>query len=475
MNSQKLYSNYKSYIYEIKENDFIKLHNEGLFVLFNPSIHYWLVVDSISKEIYKKIIELCDIDLVEKYLMRKYNISHDDFLNDVIPYVESLVNKKFLSFIPIDEKAEWFDADVHFDTIKEYPFSDIYISLSDFCNLNCIYCFNKGKRTSRLNSKRKEFDYEQTTRILKEFKLLGGGGVVFTGGEPTLNPRFLDLCAFASQIGLKPKFITNGLLLNDIDLSILFKYVDTFEISLDSLVNDELNLLWGTNQYDISEKLQFILHRINMWCKENSKKILINLSPIVTNCNKSSLLNLVKKANSILDYCNITWTFTAYQPIGNEGVDKKLEISENEYIKSSIKGLLGKTEIDFLSGDNKVKHVISYAFSDGGKTMPSHEPRVITCAPSFFITCDGNVYCCQGYEEDNMCLGNISENSLKEMYESTLFCDVRKTLIKNNISECKKCELKYVCEVDKRICIKSKKKNCKERIIQKMFLDSYMK
>lgn len=169
------------------------------------------------------------------------------------------------------------------------------------------------------------------------------------------------------------------------------------------------------------------------------------------------------------EHTDIIWTFTAYQPIGNEDVDKKLEISENEYIESSISGLLGQKEIDFLSGDNKAKHVISYAFSDGGKTMPSHEPRVITCAQSFFITYAGNVYCCQGYEEDNMCLGNISENSLKEMYESTPFCDVRKILIKNNISECNKCELMYVCEVDKRICIKSKKKIVKKELLKNCF------
>ena len=36
--------------------------------------------------------------------------------------------------------------------IDTYPFSEMYISLSDLCNLNCIYCFNKEKRKMKLSS-----------------------------------------------------------------------------------------------------------------------------------------------------------------------------------------------------------------------------------------------------------------------------------------------------------------------------------
>lgn len=44
---------------------------------------------------------------------------------------------------------------VNIDEIEKYPFNDIYISLSDNCNLKCIYCFNKEDRKIRLKSGKK--------------------------------------------------------------------------------------------------------------------------------------------------------------------------------------------------------------------------------------------------------------------------------------------------------------------------------
>lgn len=91
---------------------------------------------------------------------------------------------------------------------KEY-LSHAIIELTSECNLRCEHCYNwwkqEGKQVERFNSYRKAFallDYLIRKTTVER--------VVFTGGEPTISERFIELVLHAKVNGAKVTVITNG-------------------------------------------------------------------------------------------------------------------------------------------------------------------------------------------------------------------------------------------------------------------------
>ena len=91
---------------------------------------------------------------------------------------------------------------------KEY-LNHAIIELTTECNLRCEHCYNwwkqTGKQAERFNSYRKAFallDHLIRKTMVKR--------VVFTGGEPTISERFIELVLHAKVNGVKVTVITNG-------------------------------------------------------------------------------------------------------------------------------------------------------------------------------------------------------------------------------------------------------------------------
>lgn len=80
--------------------------------------------------------------------------------------------------------------------------------MTDDCNLRCIYCFNYEKRKTR-QCGGKEVNVRQLKEVMSQFKELGGTGVVFTGGEPTLNKSLIPLAKYAVELGLPMSFFVS--------------------------------------------------------------------------------------------------------------------------------------------------------------------------------------------------------------------------------------------------------------------------
>lgn len=463
-----LYENYTNYLYKIES---------GKYILFNPSIHYWICLDEISYEIYETIKEWQTVNQVREKLGEKYGISEDVFQEDVMPIIEYLIKSRFLTNIPTTKEAKWMSQPINIEDIKRYPFNDIYISLADECNLHCIYCFNRENRKERLlNKENKSLTKEKIIEVLEEFKALGGTGVIFTGGEPTLNKDLLVLCKIAKRIGLNPTFITNGTTLGTLNLEELFESVQKFGISLDSVVQEEINKLWGTSSVVLENTVLRSLDQINEWARQH-RMVEINMMPVVTAVNLKSLRKLVRHINERLDCCKIHWMITQYSILEKEEIDKQLEISEEAYmceVVESLKGLYDKdVYVDHEAYEKKINEINLYTLSNAGKLIPSSIPKVLTCAPSFFIANNGDVYPCQGFEKDENCLGNVWDINLEQAFNGKAFYNTRQQVIKNNDEFCKDCELRFACE---RKCVgcntfyEMDRKQCKLRTIQRLYL-----
>jgi sulfatase maturation enzyme AslB (radical SAM superfamily) len=67
----------------------------------------------------------------------------------------------------------------------------VSIALTNACDLTCSYCF-----APKVHS---VLAFDRVVSWLNELDINGTIGVGFGGGEPTLYPRFDELCAYASQ------------------------------------------------------------------------------------------------------------------------------------------------------------------------------------------------------------------------------------------------------------------------------------
>jgi len=120
------------------------------------------------------------------------------------------------------------------------------ISLTDHCNLRCIYCMPEDQ-TFRPNA-----DLMQDDEILllaQLFASLGFDKIRLTGGEPTVRAHIVDIVrGIASTAGIRSvSMTTNGLLLSRLAGQLAEAGLQRVNISIDTLNPDKFKRLtrWG--------------------------------------------------------------------------------------------------------------------------------------------------------------------------------------------------------------------------------------
>lgn len=85
----------------------------------------------------------------------------------------------------------------------------MHVELTNICNLHCSYCLRD--EDALYHTPAQFFSPELLDSILRQAgAAIGITHVNFTGGEPTLHPRFDDILAIVESNALKVSFVTNG-------------------------------------------------------------------------------------------------------------------------------------------------------------------------------------------------------------------------------------------------------------------------
>jgi radical S-adenosyl methionine domain-containing protein 2 len=123
----------------------------------------------------------------------------------------------------------------------------VNLHISAYCNLRCVYCYGSFPERPPYIS------VDAWKHILDGLLTAGVKRANFSGGEPTLYPRFHELVAHAKAIGLQPSIITNGKKLTDETL----KLFDLVGLSIDS-ADDAVSAKMGRVDRDIPSYREFI-------------------------------------------------------------------------------------------------------------------------------------------------------------------------------------------------------------------------
>ena len=122
----------------------------------------------------------------------------------------------------------------HLDAYNR-PISYLRISVTDRCNLRCVYCMPPQGVVKRAHDE--ILRYEEIETVVRAAAALGITKVRLTGGEPLVRPGIVDLVRMLARVeGIDDlAMTTNAILLNDYAKSLAQEGLRRVNISLDTL------------------------------------------------------------------------------------------------------------------------------------------------------------------------------------------------------------------------------------------------
>ena len=129
--------------------------------------------------------------------------------------------------------------------------SYLRLSLTDRCNLRCMYCMPDGDEGLRLLKHEDLLSYEELLRIVELVVDMGMNKIRLTGGEPLVRKGVMDFIATLSRIeGLDEiRLTTNGVLLKEKAAGLYAAGIRKLNISLDTLRPDRFIKITGVDKF----------------------------------------------------------------------------------------------------------------------------------------------------------------------------------------------------------------------------------
>ncbi|MBE6054859.1 MAG: GTP 3',8-cyclase MoaA [Clostridium sartagoforme] len=273
------------------------------------------------------------------------------------------------------------------------------ISLTDKCNLRCIYCM-EDKENLFFNEEEKLTNKEICT-VVGACAKLGIKKVRLTGGEPLVREDIVKLINRINNIkGIEEIYITtNGVLLEDKIEELKVSGVKGVNISLDSIKPEMFKRLTRLGN------LQKVLSAIDK-CLELGIKVKIN-SVMIKNINEDEILDFVRLTLEK----SVDVRFIELMPIG---IGKKFEGVSNEEVFKLIK--MNYRDIDKIE-PTKNGGPASYIKLKNAKGKIG------------FISAISNCFC-----EDCNRIRLTSEGFLKQCLHYNYGVDLKK-MLRNGVSE----------------------------------------
>jgi cyclic pyranopterin phosphate synthase len=124
------------------------------------------------------------------------------------------------------------------------------VSLTDHCNLRCIYCTPKGEQEKLLTSEL--LTYEELLRVIALAVESGINKIRLTGGEPLVRR---DIVYFVEQLAAIPglediRLTTNGVFLTKYAESLFNAGIKKINVSLDTLQRDKYKQITGSDCFE---------------------------------------------------------------------------------------------------------------------------------------------------------------------------------------------------------------------------------
>jgi len=120
------------------------------------------------------------------------------------------------------------------------PVTNLRISITENCNLNCFYCHREGQQKGQ-----GEMSPEDIERIVRIASRLGIKKVKLTGGEPTIRRDIIEIVRRIRPYVDDLSLTTNGTVMHKLAEELKEAGLDRVNISLDTLDRDKYKKITG--------------------------------------------------------------------------------------------------------------------------------------------------------------------------------------------------------------------------------------
>ncbi|MBZ5553901.1 MAG: radical SAM protein [Acidobacteriia bacterium] len=200
------------------------------------------------------------------------------------------------------------------------------VDLTNRCNLTCPVCFANANASGYLYEPSLEH-IRKMLQSLRNERPVACRVVQFSGGEPTLHPRFLDILRMAQEMGFSHlQAATNGIKFLDLDFAMAAKEagLHTLYLQFDGVCDDIYKRTRGESLYE--QKLKVIEN-----CRKAGLKICF-VPTIVKGLNDHQIGDILKLAIENVD-CTSAISF---QPVAFTGRIAKREREAKRFTMTDV-------------------------------------------------------------------------------------------------------------------------------------------
>ncbi len=318
---------------------------------------------------------------------------------------------------------------------------------SEKCNMDCDYCFYHDISSKRIT---KDFGYMSVDTAKKvidrvfEIDTLETATIGFQGGEPTLIGLdfFKEFVKYVEEKNkeknIKFTFMlqTNGMFLSESFMKFFKEKNFLIGVSLDG--NPQIHNLYRKDigGHDTYERIKNVIKKME------EHEVSFNILTVITKehtKNVEKLYKFYKKNN--YEYLQF---IPCLHPFNEQDASKPWLLDNPSYFRF-LDELFNLWINDIKKGENapNIRYFSNLISMLRGNPPESCDMRGI-CTIQNIIEADGSMYPCDFYVFENEKLGNVHENSLREMIYSQKSKDfIGQSIVKN--TKCAKCKYFSLC------------------------------
>lgn len=313
----------------------------------------------------------------------------------------------------------------HIDRISEWQqkgFSrpvTYELDMTNICNSKCHFCFGFFEQKKHQVS----ISFSRAKCILNQIKKFGGKAVTFTGGgDPLCNKDTIKAVKYAKKIGLDVGFITNGILLNKENIVDIVENCVWIRVSLDAATKETYLKTHCLN----SNIFELVISNIKLLVKEKKKQkkdITIGVGFLTYDKTINEIIEFAKLSSKLgVDYAQ-------YRPLLKRYIEKEFNAKDQDTIVNNIKEAYKYSNKKFsvVSSIHKYKMISEKNYVRQYDVCYGHNFATV-------IAADQKMYlCCHMRGVQKYCIGDLSKNTLKEIWYSKQ----REKVFKNiNFKDC---------------------------------------
>ena len=326
--------------------------------------------------------------------------------------------RRLAGHLAADGSTEFSDTQTELSArFKESPILySLQVELTSACNERCIHCYMPPKRHQQ------HADTGMVRRVIDEYAEMCGVSFTFGGGECMLHPEFVELLAYARSRDLSVSVLSNLTKLDDRLLAALRDArISQLQVSVYSMDPDEHDHITK-----VSGSLSRTLRAVEQLVEAN---VPVQISCPVMRTNYRSFKNVLEWAQSRGMKAQSDFIMMARSDFTTDNLSERIDDEQTVELLA-----------DILESDKQYKEAVEESVD---RTDAANEPVCGVGRGTLTIGADGNCFPCAGWQ--GMKVGNVSTQSLAEIWrESESLGNLRK-ITKGDFPECRVCPDRDYC------------------------------